>query len=357
VGTAVGAEWAKSPNLFRVVNPRKLAVLFLCVLSLDVDGVAQQENGALGRARSLIQQKKNEEAIAELKALAARRPAVKGINHELGVAYYYEGEYPEAAKYLLEAWHENPEDRDAVQLLGLSYYFSGQPAQAIPALEKIRLWHPNANIDAIYILGLCYVLTKNYPEALATFASLYGVATNSAEAHLLLARMLLRQGFDPIAELEVRKALSFSPQVPLAHFTLGEFYVYKADYPKAVEEFEMELAFNSGYAPALTQLGEVYWRLNRFDDAEKVLQRSIWLDSTRSEPYVIMGKVQVRKGQLTLAERTLQRALAMNPNSYTAHYFLGQLYREMGKIEAAEREMKIAAQIQQLQGTKGPRDR
>jgi tetratricopeptide (TPR) repeat protein len=134
-------------------------------------------------------------------------------------------------------------------------------------------------------------------------------------------------------------------------------YVYKADYPKAVGEFEKELAINPVYAPALTQLGDVYWRLNRFDDAEKVLQRSIWLDSTSSEPHLIMGKVLVRRGQLALAERTLQRALAMNPNSYTAHYFLGQLYREMGKVDAAEHEMKIAAQIQQLQESITPRDR
>jgi tetratricopeptide (TPR) repeat protein len=353
----VGAASAKGPNLFRMINPRRLAVSFLCVCLLGVDGIAQQENETLATARSLIQQKKNEDAIAQLKALAARSPAVKGINHELGVAYYYEGEYLEAARYLREAWRENSEDRDAVQLLGLSYYFIGQPAEAIPALEKVRSWHPNANIDAVYTLGLCYVLTKNYPEALATFAQLYGVARDSAQAHLLLARILIRQGFDPVAEQEVHKALSISPQLPLAHFTLGEFCVYKADYPKAVGEFEKELAINPVYAPALTQLGEVYWRLNRFDDAEKVLQRSIWLDSTSSEPHVIMGKVLVKKGQLALAERTLQRALAMNPNSYTAHYFLGQLYREIGKADAAEREMKIAAQIQQQQTNNAPRDR
>jgi len=353
----VGTESAIGPNLFRMANPRKLAILLLCGLSLGVDGIAQQENETLGTARSLIQQKKNAEAIAQLKALAERRPTMKGINHELGVAYYDEGEYFEAARYLKEAWRENSEDRDAVQLLGLSYYLSGQPAEAIPALEKVRLWHPNANIDAVYTLGLCYALTKNYSEALTTFARLYGVATDSAGAHLLLARILIRQGFDPIAEQEIHKALSISPQVPLAHFTLGEFYVYKANYPKAVGEFEKELAINTGYAPALTQLGEVYWRLNRLDDAEKVLQRSVWLDSSSSEAYVIMGKVLVKKGQLALAERTLQRAIAMNPNSYTAHYFLGQLYREMGKADAAEREMKIAAQIQQLQGNNASRDR
>lgn len=357
---------AKGSSVFRMVTwkltasrwpLKRIACFLLCVLWLGVKAAAAQEDQALAAARSLMQQKKNAEAIAQLKALAARRPGMKGINRELGVAYYHEGEYLEAAKYLEDAWRENPEDRDAAQLLGLSYYFTGQPAAAIPALEKVRLWHPNANMDAIYTLGLCYVLTKDYPHALETFAGLYGVSPDSAAAHLVLGRVLLRQGFDPVAEEEVHKALSLSPQIPLAHFTLGEFYVYKADYPRAVREFEEELAINPGSAPALTHLGDAYWRLNRFEDSERVLQRSIWLDSTTSEPYVIMGKVLVKRGQLALAERALQRAVTMDPNSYTAHYFLGQLYRQMGRADAAEREMKTAAQIQELQTQNAPRNR
>lgn len=348
---------AKTLRLLPRVSLEGLAAFSLCLVLVGVTAAAQQEDDALAAVRSLIQQNKNQEAIAQLRALAARRPEMKGISHELGVAYYHEGEYLEAAKHLEDAWRENPEDRDAAQLLGLSYYFSGKPAEAIPALEKVRLWHPNANIDAIYILGLCYILTKNYTQALDTFARLYGQAADSAEAHLLLSRLLLRQGFDPVAEQEVHRALSVSPRMPLAHFTLGEFYVYKADYPKAAREFEEELALNPGYAPALTHLGDVYWHLNRYDDAEKVLQRSIWLDSTSSEPHVILGKVLVRKGQLAQAERALRRAVTMDPGSYSGHYFLGQLYRQLGNADAAEREMKTAAQIQQLQAVNAPRNR
>jgi tetratricopeptide (TPR) repeat protein len=335
-----------------------MAVLVACLLCLEANAAARaQEEQALAAARSLIQQNKNAEAIAQLKALVTRNPRMKGVSHELGIAYYREGEYLEAAKHLQEAWKEDPEDRNAAQLLGLSFYSIGKPAEAIPALEKVRDWHPGSTIDAIFILGLCYILTKDYSKARETLAQFYGVAADSADAHLLMARTLLRQGFDPVAQDEVRKALSMSPKLPLAHFTLGEFETYRGDYVKAIEEFSRELAVNPGYAPALTRLGDVYWRLGRYDDAEKTLQRSIWLDSTTSEPYVIMGKVLARKGQLAMAERNLLRAVAMDPNSYTAHYFLGQLYRQMGRAEAAERELKTAARIQQQQATTMGRNR
>jgi tetratricopeptide (TPR) repeat protein len=335
--------------------PVRLTAILFSLLVLGANTLAQQEQEGLAAAHSLIQQNRLDEAIAQLKALAESGSRAEGINHELGVAYYRKGEYLEAAKYLKNAWQENADDRDAVQLLGLSYYLSGRPSEAIPPLEKVRSWNPNSNTDAIYILGLCYVLSKNYPRAQETFARLYGVPTESAAAHLVLARILLRQGFDPIAEDEARKALSLSPQLPFAHFTLGEFYVYKSDYSGAAQEFEQELVLNPGNAIALTRLGDVHWHLKRYDDAEKVLQRSIWLDSTASESHVILGKVLFSKGNLELAERTLQRAISIDPNSYTAHYFLGQVYRKMGKREAADQEIKLAAQIQRRQTQNAPR--
>jgi len=328
---------------------KRLTPLILLALSWNANAVAQQEEDSLSAARSLLQQGRNGEAIAQLKVLSARRPQVKGVNHELGVAYYREGEYLEAAKYLQDAWNEDPKDRDAAQLLGLSYYSTGRPTDAIPALEKVRTWYPDANIDALYILGLCYVMTKRYPEALRTFAQLYGVKADSAAAHLLLGRMLLRQGFDPVAESEIQSALLISPQLPLAHFALGELNVYGGNYPKAVQEFKAELVLNPACAVALTHLGEMHWRLSRDEDAQKVLRRSISLDSTASEPHVVLGKVLLREGQTALAEKNLRDAIHLDPSSYTAHYFLGQLHRSEGRMEAAEQELKAAARIQQLQ--------
>jgi tetratricopeptide (TPR) repeat protein len=326
---------------------RKRIAFIPIALACAATAFGQQED-ALSAARVLLQQGKNQEAIAQLKQLAARRPGLKGISRELGVAYYREGEYLQAAQYLQDAWKENPEDRDAAQLLGLSFYFSGRPAEAIPALDKVRSWHPNANIDAFYILGLCYVMTNRYPEARRTFAQLYGVTADSAAAHLLLGRMLLRQGFDPAAELEIETALSLSPQLPLAHLALGELDVYAGNYPRGVQEFEAELLLNPACAPALTHLGEVFWRMNRDADSQRVLRRSITLDATASEPYVVLGKVLLRQGQQQLAEENLRRAVKLDPGSYTAHYFLGLLYRSQGNMPAAERELGAATRIQQL---------
>lgn len=340
-----------------VLGTRMILAVPLCLAVLPSNLLSQQQDETLDSVRTLIQEGKNPEAIAQLNSLAEHHPGMKGLSRELGVAYYNEGEFLDAAKHLEKALQEDAEDHDAAQLLGLSYYSVGKPDQAIQPLEKVLLWHPNENIDAIYILGLCYTLTKNYPRALETFARLYHLDPDSASAHLLLSRILLRQGFDPIAEQEVLKVLSLSPRLPLAHFTLGEFYVYKADYARAAREFEEEMEINPGYAPAANNLGDVYWRLKRFDDAYRILQGSIWLDSTSAAPYVVLGKVYIAKRQLHMAERTLRRAVALEPGSYSAHYFLGQVYLELGNKDTAAREFKTAAQIQQRETQEASRIR
>ena len=130
----------------------KAALLAVFFLSCSAAVLAQQDND-IATARLLLKQHKTAEAIALLKTLVAHKPELKGINHELGVAYYREGDYLDAAKYLQKAWEENSNDHDAAQLLGLSYYSSGRPAEAIPPLEAFRSGSPNQNVDAILHTG------------------------------------------------------------------------------------------------------------------------------------------------------------------------------------------------------------
>ncbi len=146
-------------------------------------------------ARRLMQQGKYDQAIAQLQELSAKDAGLKGLPHELGTAYYKKGDYMKAVESLKAALEQDPHDNEAVQLLGLSYYLSGRPAEAIPQLEKVQTWYPRANVDASYILGLCYIQTKDYPHARSAFAKMFDVPPESAPAYLFTARMLFRQEF------------------------------------------------------------------------------------------------------------------------------------------------------------------
>ena len=313
---------------------------------------SQPSTADFDEPRRLLQQGKYDEALATLHDIEEKHPATPGLSHEFGIAYYKKGDYLNAMASLRKAQEENPSDREAVQLLGLSYYLAGRPAEAIPPLEQVQAWFPTANVDAAYILGICYIQTKDYPHARVAFAKMFGVPPESAASYLFTARMLLRQDFGPVAEEYAQKAAALDPKLPLVHFLLGELDLYHSKISEAIAEFQKELELNPGYAAAYYKLADAYSRVQRFDEAEKLLQRSIWLDATSTGPYILMGKVLEKKGETQLAVRALQRALAMDPNNPVPHHLLGQAYRDMGRSEDAERELKVAGQLEERQNAK-----
>jgi tetratricopeptide (TPR) repeat protein len=299
----------------------------------------------LAQARKLIQDGKVDDAITQLQSLESRDPSAKGVALELGTAYYKRSDYPNAIQFLKKASAEDPQNRETVQLLGMSYFAGGHPADAIPLLEQVQGWIPRANADGYYILGTCYIQTKNYDGARKAFGKMFDVPADSAAAYLFTARMLLRQEFDPIADEYAQKAAALDPKLPLAHYLLGELYLYKSRLPEAIAEFQKEIEINPAYAATYYKLGDAYARVQKYDDAQRMLQRSIRLDATSSVPFILMGKVLQKKGDYDLAVLSLKHAVAMEPNNPTTHYLLGQTYRDMGRKEEAEAELKRAQEL------------
>ena len=236
-----------------------------------------------------------------------------------------------------------------MQLLGISYYLAGKPGPAIPLLEKAQSWFPSANVDASYMLGICYLQTEAFDKARHAFANMYSVPPDSAASYLFTARMMLRQQFEPQAEESARKAVALDGKLPGAHFLLGELDMAKGDIAGAIREFESELKVNPTGASTYYKLADAYSRGQKFDDAERLLQRSIWLDSTSTGPYHPDGKGLTKKGEPELAARALQHALSMDPNNSMTHFLLGQAYRDLGKKDEAAAEFKASEQLKSSQ--------
>src|SRR5204863_6505498 len=151
-----------------------------------------------------------------------------------------------AIDLLTRALREDSADNESTQMLGPSYYLSGKPAEAIPFLEKVQGWYPRANVDASYILGQCYIQTKDYPHARLAFAKMFDVPADSAASYLFTARMLFRQEFEPVALEYAQEAIALDPKLPLAHFLLGEIHLFQSRVPEAIADFQRELAIDPG---------------------------------------------------------------------------------------------------------------
>jgi len=300
----------------------------------------------LAAAHEKLEHGQMQEAIGMLERLAANPGQhAKGAQHELGLAYYRTGKLLSAEKAFTSAMEEDPNDMEAVQMRGLTLYRLGRPAAAIPFLERVRQWTPNANADANYVLGLCYLNSQRLDDARQAFAGQFGVPANSGAAYLLLANMLMIANLPEAAAEAAKKALELTPKLPRAHFLLGEFYLFKSDTEQALREFEQEREINPANASVYDRLGDVYLRSGQYQQAQESLAKAISLDTSSTGPFIQMGKVLLRRGDPQTSLLYLQHAEKMDPGNYITHTLLGQAYRSLGREEEAKKEIDAASKI------------
>ncbi len=318
---------------------------FLCFGQSAAPSPRPGDPAAVNDMQQKLQHGQPQQAIADLQQLAAKQPPVQGASRALGIAYYRTGKLIGAEQAFAKAMTQDPADVESIQMRGLTLYRLGRPADAIPFLERVRQWTPNANADANHVLGLCYMNARRYDDARGAFAAQYHVTADSAAAYLLTGSMLMQADLPELAAQDAHKALEISPQLPLAHFMLGEVYLYKSDVAHALDEFEQERAINPVYSAVYDRLGDVYTRMGQYQQAQEALTRAISLDVSSTGPFVQMGKVFLRRGDPESAAMYLQHAEKMDPGNYITHTLLGQAYRGMGKEEDAKRELDAASQI------------
>jgi tetratricopeptide (TPR) repeat protein len=301
--------------------------------------------GQMAEAQQKLQRGQVAAAIALLQPLASGTPPVKGAAHELGVAYYRTGKLTEALQAFTQAEKEDPTDVESIQLHGLTLYRLGRPADAIPFLVRVRQWMPNADADANHVLGLCYLNSQQYDEARKTFAAQYGVPPDSGAAYLFLGNMLMQANLPELAKNAAVQASKLTPQLPLAHFMIGEVDLFKSDVNGALQEFEQERAMNPAYPATYDRLGDVYIHLGKYQEAQESLTRALSLDTSSTGPFILMGKVLLLRGDAQTASMYLRHAEKMDPNNYITHALLSQAYRKTGDEENAKREVDLVSKI------------
>ena len=336
-------ESAQYAGTMRFLRTSVLLLAFVAPLAAQTPAAPGPQDG-VAQAHEALEHGHPDQAIALLKQLSATQPLPKGVERELGLAYYRTGKLAEAKEAFAAAIEAEPKDIESVQMEGLTLFRMGQPSAAIPYLERVRQWTPNAGTDANYVLGLCYLNANRYDNARAAFAAQFGEPPDSGAARLLLAQMLQRANLPRQAAVEARKALDIAPQLPMAHFLLGEVALFDSNIEEATRQFDAERQINPDYAPVYERLGDAYLRVNKLDLAQQALTKALSLDMSNTGPFILMGRVLLRRQDAATAILYLKHAERMDPSNSITHASLAQAYRLIGDEENARRENELAAQ-------------
>jgi predicted Zn-dependent protease len=300
----------------------------------------------LNSLRRTIDRGRPDDALQQIAALRSAHKDIPGLSRTEGLADYAKNDLGAAKVAFGAALTEDPKDIESSQMLGLTLFRLGRPADAIPLLESAAKQGALGKADPNYILALCYMDVRRYDDTRHAFAAQYGFAPDSASAYLLTARMLLRREYLPVAQSFAEKALTLTPSLPLAHELLGEIALAGNHLDVAIAELEKEKALNPLEASVYDRLGDAYSRAAKYDDAQRNLQRAVLLEPNATGPYILLGKTMLKKNDPVAALTYLDHANQLDPANFMTHSLLGQAYRAMGRTDDATRETATAQKIQ-----------
>jgi predicted Zn-dependent protease len=298
-------------------------------------------------AQQLAAKGRLDQAMNVLNQLAAQTPVPAGVERLRGMIFYEKEQLPEAAEAYKRAIAQDGNDRQAVEMEGVSLFRLGRAPEALQYLELARNERvASANVEPEYVLGLCYADVGRYDDARHAFAAQYGFAADSAEAYLLAGRLFLRRELRDPAAAQATKALELNPNLPLAHELLGEAALAHGDLAGAIAELEAERKLNPLNGDVYDRLGDAYLRSGQYPEAQTALNRAVLLEPGATGPYILLGQTMLKLKQPIEALHYLTRAEKMDPSNYITHNLLGQAYKATGQVAQANREFQAVVDIQ-----------
>ncbi|MBA3949558.1 MAG: sulfatase-like hydrolase/transferase [Acidobacteria bacterium] len=227
------------------------------------------------RASEAFKAGRTDEGIRLLRDVIARRPDTADAYVTLAHRLWETGQPREAIAALEQGLRNGAPDRDLRVRLGVYLAESGaDPARAIAILHDM----PRDDVEALNSLGIAYGAAENYPRAIETFTRVLALDATNGIALQNLASMTLRQalaardaqvakGRMGEAEAFARQALTADPTLAGAHTILGVILSGTGRKNDAIEYWKRAVALDPSEFNALYNLWLELATAGRRDEA------------------------------------------------------------------------------------------
>jgi Flp pilus assembly protein TadD len=175
---------------------------------------------------------------------------------DLAVELLRKGDFPPAEKLLRQISADQPENPQALQLLGALLAQTGRSADAIEILTKSLSLAPDSP-TALSNLGDALRLQNRVPEAIAACQRSLQIRPDSPQTMNNLALAFLDEGEIDDAVSLLERALAIRPDLPEAHVNIGLALRQKGRIEAAIDAFRRAIALRPDFALAHLQLAEV----------------------------------------------------------------------------------------------------
>jgi len=221
---------------------------------------------------------------------------------ELGLRYHEAGQLAEAEKVYRFILQRDPNDADALHLIGLLAHQRGDHATAIEWINK----------------------------AIASDSSFAGYHNNLGEARRSLGQL------EAAAEA-YRQAIRLHPDFAEPHNNLGLVLQQLGNLKDAIPLYRRAIALSPGFADAHNNLGTALTAIGRPGEGIACHQAALRLRPDFPEAWANMAFSLVLLGKMAEAVAAAHKAIALRPDYYEAWRHLAAAHEKAGrKAEAIE---------------------
>jgi predicted Zn-dependent protease len=253
------------------------------------------------------------------------------------------GDYATAVKLYRELVAALPANPGLRLNLGLTLEKSGQPAAAIPELERATKAEPNF-APAWFLLGLAYQQLGQPKKAIVPLRKSVGLDDRNVDAHFELADAALAAGESQEAAKEFQIVADRRPELAKAWQGLGLAYVTLGDLKRAEQCFGRVAALPD--SPEIHELlAESDQRLGRRVEAVEEWRKAVALAPNDLRLQGRLAESLVRDRKYDEAERILQPLAAAHPDNGDWQYLMGDVLFEQRRADAALPHLMAAERL------------
>lgn len=268
-------------------------------------GLIEQARAALGRLRGsqtaptdalqgirLLRQRRFPDASALL-AVGAERDRSIYPRLALARAYSESGECDRAEKILYELLAAEPQNLDAMHLLGRNYKHFAEVT-----LQKMIDIDPDSY--AVHqLLGERHEEHTEYGPAIKEYEAAVAKRPDAAGVRYAIGNVYWRMGKQQEAETWLTEELKRNPYHGLAHYRLGSIYIEEGKPDEAIAHLEQALRTHPDLTRAQFDLGRAYAAKGRYEDAISALAKVAAADPDDDRVHYLLSQAFVKLGRLS----------------------------------------------------------
>jgi protein O-GlcNAc transferase len=229
---------------------------------------------------------------------------------------------------------EQPDQADALWLLGLVLDRQGRSAEALPLYDRVISRNPG-HLQARLNRGKLHRQQGRAALAIDDLKAVLAQDPTHLEAGFFLGLALRQNGDEQGAARQFAATAVHHPQSPEMHLNHGVSLVSLKDFDAAQASFERALELRPTMVEAVNNLGAMLFQCRKFSEAIAVYRRYQAVIGNHTESLLNLGVVLSGRKEHGRAQAVIRRGLMLQPDHAALWVSLGTSLAAEARLEEA----------------------